>query len=273
MIKTLLQCFLLFAISFQVFSQNQVILTIDSNCFKPTNTNLLDGKLCLYGSMKLPKHPFWVNDTLIQELAFKKKQILTLEPMQYTLKFIPNDSTQKSHVHSFHPQNKYVHLNCFFFNKPFPYSSFINSMKNNDFIVFSSCYFGPTNAESILPIYTLTILKKRGNFYAAYSKSTTNEQGFVLRERIYPTIPSPYNKKNKIKLTDAYCKLTDKDVQLIQEFENDIGNLVLDDYTKTEFMVSTSSIFYKDGYTSFLAKGYISTLLWDKLNKTDTNKE
>ncbi|MGD1848992.1 MAG: hypothetical protein ACFB10_26670 [Salibacteraceae bacterium] len=266
--KSNLVLFLLFfVLAVPALGQDQVTITIDSNCFSLYETPSLDGTFGLYGFMKIDHPPFWVNDTLLQELDFVGQQHLTLAPGSYVLRFTPNDSNKKVHEHPFYPSHKNIYLDGFFFYQPYP--SVIRDMKNHDFVVFSSSYFGPTNMATMVSYYTLTLKKKGGHLYALYSTYQTNEQGMLLREQI-PALP--YDPK-QVKLTKEYRKLTEKEVQVLLQFERDLSNLVISYAAETHFIVSKSYILSKRGYSSFLTKGYMSTILWDQLNPTGSGVE
>ena len=56
------------------FCQEEFTITIDSACFQFNDSIKLDGKFGIYGDMRLSKHPFWVKDTLIKTLEFKKNK-------------------------------------------------------------------------------------------------------------------------------------------------------------------------------------------------------
>jgi hypothetical protein len=240
------------------FSQNQIKIIIDSACFRPEEKTVLDGTFGLYGDMRIPKHPFWIKDTLIKTLEFKQEQILTeLESMPYTLRFIPKNSTEKSHSVQIHPQTNYKNLSCYFFNKTYPLV--LREMKNNDYIKIVTNYAGITNIATAIPIYTLIIVKKRVYYYAKYWETSTNEQG--LRFMDIKTQPV---KDEKIKIDSSYVKLSEEQLDIIEKFWSNMHTFWLDnDYSS---IPSNTVIYDKNAYFNFQSNQYISKILWEKLN-------
>jgi hypothetical protein len=240
------------------FCQNEFKITIDSACFQSNDSIELDGKFGLYGDMRITKHPFWVKDTLIKTLEFKQEQILTeLEPMPYTLRFIPKDSTERSHSVQIHSQSNYKNISCFFFNKTYPLV--LREMKNNDYIKIVSSYAGPTNMATAIPIYTLIIVKKRRYYYARYWESSTDEQG--LRFMDIKTQPV---KDEKIKIDNSYVKLSEKQLDIIEKFWSNMYTFWFDNDYSSE--PSNTVIYDKNGNFNFQSNEYISQNLWKKLN-------
>lgn len=239
------------------FCQEEFTITIDCACFQSDNSTKLDGQFGLYGDMRISKHPFWVEDTLIKTLEFKSEQALELEPMPYTLRYIPNDSTERSHSVQIHSQSNYKNLSCFFFNKSYPL--ILREMKNNDYIKIVSRYAGPTNMDTDIPIYGLIIVKKRGKYYAAYQESSTNEQG--LRFIDIQTQPI---KGEKIKIDSRYLKLTEEQLKIIEEFWGSMEKYWLDN--DSSLRISNTVIYDKNDSFKFLSNEYISQILWGKLN-------
>lgn len=257
--KKLLQLLILLVLSIEGYSQNQFTITIDSACFKSNNTTVLAGTLGLYGDVKTSEYPFWIKDTLIKVLEFKKEQVLTLEPMQYTLRYIPADSTQNEHSVTFYPQHRNVNLTCFFFNKSYPLA--LKTMKNNEYLEFVSRYAGNTNMDTEIPVRSLKIVKKQRNYYALYQQSVTNERGLLIGDiQVRPI------KNQKIKIDENYLKLTHEQLRTIEEFWSNLHIYWLDNEFSGNYLPSQTIIYDKNGYISFQSKKYISELLWNKLN-------
>lgn len=257
--KQLIQLLIFLALSIDGFSQNQFTITIDSACFKSNDSLVLDGTFGIYGDMKISEYPFCIKDTLIKVLEFKKEQVLTLEPMQYTLRYIPDDSTQNEHSVTFYSQDRNINLSCFFFNKS--YSLALKNMENNDYIKLISRYNGMTNMETMIQIHSLIIVKKRGNYYALYQQSVTNEQGLRFGDiQLQPV------KEKKIKIDKNYLKLTNEQLRTIEEFWNNMHVYWLDNDSSGSYIPSKTIIYDKNGHISFQSKKYISELLWNKLN-------
>jgi len=257
--KQLIQLLIFLALSIEGFSQNQFTITIDSACFKSNDSIVLDGTFGIYGDMKISEYPFWIKDTLIKVLEFKKEQILTLEPMQYTLRYIPDDSTQNEHSVTFYSQDRNVNLSCFFFNKSYPLA--LRTMKNNDYIEIISRYAGKTNLDTKISVISLIIVKKRRNYYALYQQSVTNEQGLPIGD-----IPLRPVKDKKNKIDENYLKLTNEQLRTIEEFWSNMHIYWLDNGSSGSYIPSQTNIYAKNGYISFQSKKYISELLWNKLN-------
>ena len=255
--RTLTHIFIFIILSVKGFSQSQFVIKIDSTCFQENGVEVLGGKFGLYGDMKIPKHPFWVKDTLIKDLEFKKEQVLKLEDMHYTLRFIPDDSTQQIHSVSIHPQNKYVTLSCFFFDKSYPLN--LRRMKHNDCLTLVSRYAGPTNMNTAIRIISLIIVKKRGNYYASYWESSTNEQGLITLD-----LPIYTTQGKDIKIDENYIKLNNGQLGVIEEFWGSMNTYWLDNDYRS--IPSQTIIYDKNGYISFQSKEYISAILWKKLN-------
>ncbi|QSS97587.1 hypothetical protein [Psychroflexus sp. ALD_RP9] len=208
--------------------------------------------------MRISKHPFLVKDTLIKTLEFKKEQVLTdLEPMPYTIRFIPKDSTERSHSVQIHSRSDYKNLSCFFFNKTYPLV--LRKMKNNDYIKIVSCYAGPTNMATAIPIYTLKIAKKRGRYFMKYWETSTNEQGLRFIDlQVQPV------KDDKIKIDRSYVKLSDEQLGVIENFWRNMYTYWFDnDYSS---ITSNTVIYDKNGYFNFQSNRYVSQILWGKLN-------
>jgi len=240
------------------FCQEKFTITIDSACFQSNDSIKLDGEFGLYGDMRITKHPFWVKDTLMKTLEFKQEQILTgLEPMQYTLRFTPYDSTERSHSVQIHSQSNYINLSCFFFNKSYPLV--LREMKNNDYIKLVSSYAGPTNMATAIPIYALIIVKKRRYYYARYWETSTNEHG--LRFMDIKTQPV---RDEKIKIDSSYVKLSEEHLEIIENFWSNLYTCWFDnDYSS---IPSNTVVYDKNGYFNFQSNEYISQILWEKLN-------
>lgn len=259
MYKQLIQLLLFLFLSMEGFSQYQFTITIDSACFKSNDSIVLDGTFGLYGDVKIAEYPFWIKDTLLKVLEFRKEQVLTLEPMQYTLRYTPDDSTQNEHSVTFYPQNGTVNLTCFFFNKVYPLA--LRTMKNNEYLELISRYNGMANMETMIQIYSLIIVKKRGNYYALYQQSVTNEQGLRFGDiELQPV------KEKKIKIDKNYLKLTNEQLRTIEEFWNNMHIYWLDNDSSGSYIPSQTIIYDKNGHISFQSKKYISELLWNKLN-------
>jgi len=257
--KQLIQLLILLFLSIEGFSQNQFTITIDSSCFQSKKKTVLDGTFGLYSDVKIAEYPFWIKDTLIKVLEFRKEQVLTLEPMQYTLRYTPDDSTKKGHSVTFYSQDRNINLSCFFFNKS--YSPALNNLKNNDYIKLISRYNGMTNMETMIQIHSLIIVKKRGNYYALYQQSVTNEQGLRFGDiQLQPV------KENKIKIDENYLKLTNEQLRTIEEFWNNMHIYWVDNESSSNYIPSQTIIYDKNGFSSFQSKKYISELLWKKLN-------
>jgi len=259
MSKAIIQLLIFLVVSLEVLSQEKVTITIDSVCFRSNDSIVLDGTFGLYGDVKIAEHPFWIKDTLIKVLEFRKEQVLTLESMQYTLRYIPDDSTQNEHSVIFYPQHGNVNLTCFFFNKSYPLD--LRTMKNNDYIKLISRYAGPANMETVIPIYSLTIVKNKGDYYALYQQSVTNEQGLRFVDiQVRPI------KDQKIEIDENYLKLTSEQLQTIEEFWNTMHIYWIDNDYSGSYISSQTRIYDKNGYFGFQSKKYISVLLWNKLN-------
>lgn len=248
---------LILALPLVGFCQEEFKITIDSACCQTVGSTKLDGKFGLYGDMRISKHPFWVKDTLIKTLKFKKEQVLTgLEPMPYTLRFIPNDSTERSHSVQIYSLSNYKNLSCFFFNKSYPLV--LREMKNNDLIKLVSRYAGNTNMATAIPLYTLIIVKKRGNYYARYWETSTNEQGLKFID-----IQTQPVKDEKIKINSSYMKLSEEQLNTIENFWSTMETYWLDnDYSS---ILSNTIIYDINGYVNFQSNEYISQILWEKL--------
>ena len=78
MSKAIIQLLILLVVSSEVLSQEKVTITIDSVCFRSDDSIVLDGTFGLYGDMKIPEYPFWIKDTLLKVLEYRKEQVLTL---------------------------------------------------------------------------------------------------------------------------------------------------------------------------------------------------
>ena len=269
--KQLIQLLIFLFLSIEGFSQNQFTITIDSSCFQSKEKTVLDGTFGLYSDVKIAEYPFWIKDTLIKVLEFRKEQVLTLEPnfrkeqvltlepMHYTLRYTPDDSTKKGHSVTFYSQDRNINLSCFFFNKS--YSPALNNLKNNDYIKLISRYNGMTNMETMIQIHSLIIVKKRGNYYALYQQSVTNEQGLRFGDiQLQPV------KENKIKIDENYLKLTNEQLRTIEEFWNNMHIYWVDNESSGNYIPSQTIIYDKNGFSSFQSKKYISELLWKKLN-------
>ena len=256
--KQLIQLLIFLFLSIEGFSQNQFTITIDSACIRSNDSIVLDGTFGLYGDVKIAEYPFWIKDTLIKVLEFRKEQVLTLEPMQYTLRYTPDDSTQNEHSVTFYPEHGTVNLSCFFFNKS--YSLALKNMENNDYIKLISRYNGMTNMETMIQIHSLIIVKKRGDYYALYQQSVTNEQGLRFGDIQLRTV-----KEEKIKIDENYLKLTNEQLRTIEEFWNNMHIYWLDNDSSGSYIPSKTIIYDKNGYISFQSKKYISELLWNKL--------
>jgi hypothetical protein len=269
--KQLIQLLIFLFLSMEGFSQYQFTITIDSACLRSNDSIVLDGTFGLYGDVKIAEYPFWIKDTLLKVLEYRKEQVLTfepnfrkeqvlkLEPMQYTLRYTPDDSTQNEHSVTFYPQNETINLSCFFFNKS--YSLALKSMENNDYIKLISRYNGMTNMETMIQIHSLIIVKKRGNYYALYQQSVTNEQGLRFGDiQLQPA------KEKKIKIDKNYLKLTNEQIRTIEEFWNNMHIYWLDNDSSGSYIPSQTIIYDKNGHISFQSKKYISELLWNKLN-------
>jgi hypothetical protein len=237
-----------------------VTITIDSTLFQ-NDTIEIDGLLGIYSQKYIRHEPYILEDSLVLELKIQQKQTFSLEPGQYFLTFKPSDTTQNTNWQHFYPQRKEVHLNPFFFNQAYP--SFIGSLDRNDYFVINSVYHGPTTMETAIPIYTLTIKRKRKKFYALFSESAAYEQDirFLPSTLMYQYDPS------QIKLTDDYIQLSEKDIEMICQFEKNLSTHAL--YMNTGNVIPTSKtvIHTKNGVISFLSHGYLSEILWKKLNK------
>jgi hypothetical protein len=257
--KAIVQLLIFFVVSLEVLSQEKVTITIDSVCFRSNHAMVLDGTFGLYGDMKISKYPFWIKDTLIKVLEFKKEQVLTLEPMQYTLRYIPDDSTQNELSITFYSQHRNVNLSCFFFNKSYPLA--LRTMKNNDYIEIISRYAGMTNLYTKISVISLIIVKKRRNYYALYQQSVTNEQGLLIGD-----IQARPVKGEKIKIDKNYLKLTNEQLRIIEEFWSNMHIYWLDNDYSGSHIPSQTIIYDKNGNISFQSKKYISELLWNKLN-------
>jgi hypothetical protein len=247
---------IMFMLSLDGLSQHHFQINIDAACFQSNEEGTLDGTFGLYGDMSIPEHPFWVEDTLIQKLEFKKEQVLNLEPMQYTIRFTPNDSMERSHSVQVYSQTNYHHLSCFFFNKSYPLR--LKDMQNNEYVKIVSRYAGPTNMATVIPIYTLMIVYKRGKYYARFWESASNEQGLPFIDEQYQPV-----EKNKIKMDDDYVKLNEEQLRVLEEFWGSMHKYWLDqDYSST---MSHTTITGPSGFSSFQSNAYISQLLWEKL--------
>lgn len=271
MYKQLIQLLLFLFLSMEGFSQYQFTITIDSACFRSNDSIVLDGTFGLYGDVKIAEYPFWIKDTLLKVLEFRKdqvltfepnfrkEQVLTLEPMQYTLRYTPDDSTQNEHSVTFYPQNGTVNLTCFFFNKVYPLA--LRTMKNNEYLELVSRYAGNTNMYTEIPVLSLIIVKKRRNYYALYQQSVTNEQGLPIGE-----IPVRPIKNQKIKIDENYLKLTSEQLRTIEAFWDNMHIYWVDNESSGNYIPSQTIIYDKNGYFGFQSKKYISELLWNKLN-------
>jgi hypothetical protein len=105
------------------------------------------------------------------------------------------------------------------------------------------------------------IVKKRGNYYALYQQSVTNEQGLRFGDiQLQPV------KEKKIKINENYLKLTNEQLRTIEEFWNNMHIYWLDNDSSGSYIPSQTIIYDKNGHISFQSKKYISVLLWNKLN-------
>ncbi len=257
--KQLIQLLIFLFLSMEGFSQYQFTITIDSACLRSNDSIILDGTFGLYGDVKIAEYPFWIKDTLLKVLEYRKEQVLTLEPMQYTLRYTPDDSTQKEHSVIFYSQHGNINLTCFFFNKAYPLA--LRTMKNNDYIELISRYAGETNMYTMIPIHSLIIVKKRRNYYALYQQSATNEQGRLIGDiQARPVI------EKKIKIDENYLKLTSEQLRIIEELWSTMHSYWLENDYSGSYIPSLTIINDKNGHISFQSKVNISALLWNRLN-------
>jgi hypothetical protein len=256
----LLPLFLL--VSSLAFAQQKVTITIDDLCCASYENADLDGTFGLYGGMSIAEYPYYVADTLLTELPFQTQQVLTLEPAQYILRYTPNDTTQRSHMLYFSPHEREVDLTCFFFNRN--YTSFIGGLESNEAVSFTSRYFGATNMDTQIPIYTLTIVRKRDQYYAAYTESFTDEQGLI-----YLDLRVAEDQREKVKINDSYRKLSTNEVQRLKNIEQQLPEYALDLYTGNVLPTSRTSIETNDHSVHFLASGYLSELMWKALSESE----
>ena len=254
--KSLIQIIVYLILSVNGFGQNKFIITIDEACFQSAETKLIDGTFGLYGDIQTSSYPFWQRDTLIEVLEFKPEQEIYLESRSYTLRFIPNDSTQKAHYEHIHPQNKAVNLSCFFFNKPVPLA--LKTMKNNDSLKLVSRYAGPTNMETIIPIYTLVMVKKRSHYFAAFRETSGNEQDLLMLNLAI----GPHEQK-RIKVRKNFIKLTEDQVMKIEAFWSTMAMYWYDQDHSS--IPSLTSIHDQNGQLTFPSNEYVSCLLWNEL--------
>jgi hypothetical protein len=254
--KQIIQLLIFLFLSIEGFSQNQFTITIDSSCFQSNEKTVLDGTFGLYGDVKIDEYPFWIKDTLLKVLEFRKEQVLTLEPMQYTLRYTPDDSTQNEHSVTFYPQNGTVNLSCFFFNKSYPLV--LRTMKNNEYLELVSRYAGKTNMDTGIPVLRLIIVKKRRNYYALYQQSVT--KGVFGDIQVQPI------KDQKIKINENDLKLTSEQLRTIEEFWDNMHIYWVDNESTGNYIPSQTIIYDKNGHFGFQSKKYISELLWNKLN-------
>lgn len=251
----------LFIFSFsRGFSQTDVTITIDSICFQNSNAVNLDGQFGLYGTQIAAGNSWRTEDTLLQLLEFKPTQTLSLPQMEYSLRFIPNDTSYSEHEIHFYPSQRNVVLNSFFFNISYP--NFLENMKSKDYIQITTRYSGPTNMSTSIPAYTVIILKKGRKFYATYAESFYREQDVLISE-IHPY----YYQKGFFKRTKDFIQLTNEDLIKINEFESKLGNFVLPENIGGSYTLTYTSINSKNGYSHFHSKGYISRVLWEKIGK------
>lgn len=254
--KQLIQLLIFLFLSIEGFSQNPFTITIDSSCFQSNEKTVFDGTLGLYGDVKIAEYPFWIKDTLLKVLEFRKKQVLTLESMQYTLRYTPVDSTQNEHSVSFYPQNGTVNLSCFFFNKSYPLV--LRTMKNNEYLELVSRYAGKTNMDTEIPVHSLLIVKKRRNYYALYQQSVI--KGVFGDIQVRPI------KGQKIKIDENYLKLTSEQLRTIEEFWETMPIYWIDNESSGNYIPSQTIIYDKNRFFDFQSKKYVSELLWNKLN-------
>lgn len=130
-------------------------------------------------------------------------------------------------------------------------------MKNKDYIKFVSHYNGEMSMETMISVYGLTIVKKRGSYYALYAESVINEQGYLAMSQI-----KPIYKKKKVKLTKDFLKLSKKQLQTIEYFWANMGA-----YAFYDGLYLQTTIYNENGIFSFQTKDYISKLLWNELTQ------
>jgi len=243
------------------YSQIQFIILIDSACFVSNKTAELDGTFALFGDLKASEHRLWAVDTLIQKLEYEQEQTLSLQSQQYTLRFIPNDTAQQTHSVNFHPQIGLINLSCFFFNQSYP--STLYTLKNNEYIKIISQYAGPTNMSTMIPIYSLLIVKKRGDYYAIFTESTTNEQGFLLQLKIRER---PV-KGERIKIDERFIKLTSEQLQTLERCWDSMHTFWLDNEYIRNYIPSQTIIYDNNGTHHFQSNTYLSQWFWSNLNE------
>lgn len=233
-------------------SKIDIKLTIDTSC-ACSSVETSKGKFELYDYAPVQKYSDNYTDILIRELEIKKEQTLSVEQGTYKLIYTPSDSSKRKSQYYFasNPYETNIHLNCFFFNKN--YHSALDLMEKRDTIVISSSYYGNTHDESIITAHTVVIFKKRKKHYASYYKTEQREPKIDLNPTRFPNIK-------------AQILLSDRQVQLFREFEQNLPKMSINDNLSYEIN-SKSSIWFNGKKINFYTNNYIALLLWNELNK------
>ncbi|MDP4953667.1 MAG: hypothetical protein NWQ53_08490, partial [Flavobacteriales bacterium] len=143
-----------------------------------------------------------------------------------------------------------------FFNKPVPLA--LKTMKNNDSLKLVSRYAGPTNMETIIPIYTLVMVKKRSHYFAAFRETSGNEQDLLMLNLAI----GPHEQK-RIKVRKNFIKLTEDQVKKIEAFWSTMAMYWYDQDHSS--IPSLTSIHDQNGQLTFPSNEYVSYLLWNEL--------
>jgi hypothetical protein len=231
--------------------QLKLNLNIDTQCVcldstKPT----LQGSLGLYHQVATYPYSSKLKDTLVNTLSFIKQQALAVKEGHYKLIFTPFDTTQKPNVHYFYPYQRTadIQLTCFFFNK-IP-NSLLAQMEEIDTLTFYTSYYGRTHEEMLIPASQISIIKKQNAYYMAYNKCAYYQQEPVIVRK---------------KLDLQLVLLTEKQVELLRQFEKDIATAVIKD-NLLEYAEASNRISLRGKQILFYSKWSISESLYKRLS-------
>ncbi|MBL4703655.1 MAG: hypothetical protein JKY54_03990 [Flavobacteriales bacterium] len=124
-------------------------------------------------------------------------------------------------------------------------------MSNNDAVVISSTYIGPTNDETSVPTHSVVIFRKHEKHYASYYKSE-QRRPLIWVQPISPQPPK----------FDPQILLSEEQVQQFRAFEENFLDLSINDNLKYQ-ATANNSIRLNGKNISFYSKGYVGLLLWN----------
>lgn len=245
-------------------SEIEIELTIDTECNCPDSLILEPGsQFGIYAFTYVPKYSGNYKDTLISELDLLKEQKISLQQSTYKLIYTPADSTQQKSQYYFalNPYETVFHLNCLFFNKS--YSFFRDQTHKNDTIIISSTYFGPTNEDTDITTHSLTIIRKKEKYFAAYSQSSYKAS--QLRIQIQPNV-STYP------TDEPLLQLSKEQVLKLKELEGSFYKYSVND-NLNNYISSSNSVWINGKEISFYASSYVALLLWNELKKVEVGQD